>query len=126
MLKTRAAFEKFVFGLPATTLHEQWGSLVAKVGGKVFALRGELEGTSGITFKVSEMTFDMLTEQPGIMQAPYFAKRHWIWAEADALGKDDFVVYVTESHRLIASKLTRKLLAELGLEATVAARPEPR
>jgi predicted DNA-binding protein (MmcQ/YjbR family) len=126
MLKTRAAFEKFVGGLPATTLHEQWGSLVAKVGGKVFALRGEEEGTSGITFKVSEMTFDMLIELPGIIQAPYFAKRQWVWAEADALGKADFAVYVTESHRLIASKLTRKLQAELGLETVVARKPEPR
>jgi predicted DNA-binding protein (MmcQ/YjbR family) len=37
---TRAAFEKFVTSLPAVTLLEQWDSIVAKVGGKVFALTG--------------------------------------------------------------------------------------
>jgi predicted DNA-binding protein (MmcQ/YjbR family) len=115
MLRTRAQFEKLVRTLPATTLHEQWDALVAKVGGKVFALRELKSGASGVTFKVSEMTFDMLTELPGIRQAPYFAKRQWVWAEAGSLSDADLAAYVTESHRIIAAKLTRKLRAELGL-----------
>lgn len=115
MIKTRAAFEKLVSGLPATTLHEQWEAVVAKVGGKVFALRNLQPGSSTVTFKVSEMAFDMLTGLPGIQQAPYFAKRQWVSVETGALSGKDLAAYVTQSHRIIAAKLTRKLRAELGL-----------
>ena len=121
----RAGFEAFVTGLPATTLVHQWGdSSVAKVGGKVFALMGLSVEGAGITFKVSEMTFDMLTTLDGIGQAPYFAKRHWVSVAAHAaLGEDDLAAYIGEAHRLVAGKLTRKLRAELGLEDRVAAGP---
>mgnify|MGYP000964990907 CR=1 FL=1 len=37
---SRRGFDAFVVKLPAATLHEQWDSSVAKVGGKVFALVG--------------------------------------------------------------------------------------
>ena len=51
MTLTRAAFARAVSTLPGVTLHEQWDSLVAKVGGKVFALVGADGGS--IVFKVS-------------------------------------------------------------------------
>ena len=67
------AFSKLVASLPATTMVEQWGSHVAKVGGKVFALIAT-DGSS-IAFKVTEMSFEGLTEIEGIGQAPYVARR---------------------------------------------------
>jgi predicted DNA-binding protein (MmcQ/YjbR family) len=108
-------FTKFVTGLPAVTVYEQWEALVAKVGGKVFALIGE-SGTP-IVFKVSEISFDGLTQLDGIGQAAYFAKRAWVSVEKGAqLSDADLKAYLSESHRLVASKLTRKARVELGLD----------
>ena len=111
---TVKAFTKLVGALPATTLVEQWGSHVAKVGGKVFALIA-VDGSS-IAFKVTEMSFDGLTEIDGIGQAPYFAKRAWVSVDKGAALSDaGLKAYIAASHRMIASKLTKKLRAELGL-----------
>lgn len=107
------AFRAFVVGLPATTLVEQWDAQVAKVGGKVFCLLGNASGD--IVFKVNEIAFDGLVELEGIGQAPYFAKRQWVRVGPGALGTDLLAGYLTESHRMIAAKLTRKQRSELGL-----------
>lgn len=108
-----AGFAAFVLELPGTTTVEQWGSLVAKVGGKVFCLLG-LEGGQ-VAFKVSETSFAGLSELEGIGQAPYFAKGQWVSVSPGALDDDALRDYLTEAHRLIAAKLTRKARAELGL-----------
>ena len=118
----RRGFESFVVKLPAVTLVEQWDSLVAKVGGKVFALAAA--GGGSIAFKVSETAFEGLTGLEGIAQAPYFAKGQWVSVSKGAdVSEADLKAYVREAHRIIASKLTRKLQAELGLAELVAARP---
>jgi predicted DNA-binding protein (MmcQ/YjbR family) len=107
-------FDRFVLGLPGVTIHEQWEAHVAKVGGKVFALIGE--NGDPIVFKVSEMSFDGLTELKGIGQAAYFAKRAWVRVEKGAdLPDADIKAYLKQSHRLVASRLTRKARAELGI-----------
>ncbi|MBK8085014.1 MAG: MmcQ/YjbR family DNA-binding protein [Devosia sp.] len=107
------AFAAFVAGLPGTSLVEQWGSRVAKVGGKVFALVGL--GGGNMAFKVSELSFAGLTELEGIGQAPYFAKGQWVSVAAGALGEAELADYLRQAHGLIAAKLPRKLRAELGL-----------
>jgi len=108
------AFSKLVASLPATTMVEQWESHVGKVGGKVFALMAS-DGSS-IAFKVTEMSFEGLTQIDGIGQAPYFAKRQWVSVEKGAALSDaDLKAYVGAAHRMIAGKLTRKLRAELGI-----------
>lgn len=114
-LHKRAAFQAFVLGLPAVTVAEQWGLMVAKVGGKVFALNADTGGD--VVFKVSETSFLGLTSLRGISQAPYFAKGQWvIVAKGSELSTADLKAYVRESHRVIAAKLTRKARAELGLQ----------
>ena len=108
------AFSKLVASLPATTMVEQWESHVGKVGGKVFALMAS-DGSS-IAFKVTEMSFEGLTQIDGIGQAPYFAKRQWVSVDKGAALSDaDLKAYVEAAHRMIADKLTRKLRAELGI-----------
>ena len=111
-LHQRASFEAFVQGLPGTSLVEQWESLVAKVGGKVFCL---LSQDGSICFKVSETSFEGLTASDGNGQAPYFAKGQWVAVAPAALEEATLDAYLREAHRLIAAKLTRKLRAELGL-----------
>lgn len=109
------SFGKFVLGLKAATLHAQWEAQVAKVGGKVFALIGDDAGW--ITFKVTELSFAVLTDIEGISQAPYFAKGGWVSVEKGAdLPDADLKGYLAQSHRLVGEKLTRKAKAELGLE----------
>lgn len=112
-LHEREGYTAFVTGLPAVTLHEQWEALVAKVGGKVFCLLGDSSGD--LVFKVGEIAFDGLTDLDGMAQAAYFAKRQWVRVTPGALEQELAEGYVRESHRLIASKLTRKLRAELGI-----------
>lgn len=115
-LHQRAEFSELVSGLPGTTLVEQWESLVAKVGGKVFCL---LSDRGGISFKVSETSFAGLTEIDGIGQAPYFAKGQWVAVEPGALDDETLGAYLREAHRIIAARLTRKLRAELGLQGAI-------
>jgi len=108
------AFSKFVSGMAGVTLVEQWGSLVAKVGGKVFALVA-VDGVD-VVFKVGEISFDGLTTLEGVGQAPYFAKRQWVSVGKDAALSDaELKNYLRASYDIIASKLTKKLRAELGI-----------
>ncbi|TIO22184.1 MAG: MmcQ/YjbR family DNA-binding protein, partial [Mesorhizobium sp.] len=76
------------------------------------------EGEVFVTFKCSDMAFDVLKEQPGCRPAPYLASRGMKWIQRqtsqsvdDAALKD----YLRESHRLVALKLTKLARSELGL-----------
>lgn len=124
-MRSRAGFEDYISSLPATSIVHQWGDAsVAKVGGKVFSLFGVDAIGANLVFRVTEFTFDMLSELDGVTQAPYFAKRGWVRiSDAAPLSDDDLQAYVAEAHRLVASKLTRKLQAELGLAELIAAGP---
>jgi predicted DNA-binding protein (MmcQ/YjbR family) len=116
-LHGRAGFEAFVTSLPAVTTNAQWEALVAKVGGKVFAMLGDDAGhrPGAIVFKVTEIAFDGLVALEGIDQASYFAKRQWVRVAPEALETDLLEGYMRQSHALVAAKLTRRLRAELGL-----------
>jgi predicted DNA-binding protein (MmcQ/YjbR family) len=108
------AFSRFVSSLPGVTLHEQWGSHVAKVGGKVFALIGAEH--AAICFKVEELSFDGLTGLADVTQAPYFAKRQWVAVgRAAPLSGAELKAYIERSYELVAVKLTRQARAELGI-----------
>lgn len=120
---TRAGFEPLVLSLQATTLVHQWrDDSVAKVGGKIFALLDHDPGE--VWLKVSELAFDLLTELDGIRPAPYFARASWVAISEQApLSEDEVRAYIVEAHRLVASRLTRKLRGELALEPIIAAAP---
>jgi predicted DNA-binding protein (MmcQ/YjbR family) len=112
-------FNAFCRALPATTHVVQWGdSHVWKVGGKVFAIGGWAEGNPAFTFKVSELSFEILKEQPGLRPAPYLASRGLLWIQHYALpglSDADLAGYLHESHRLVAGGLSKKKQRELGL-----------
>ena len=61
-------YNGFCASLPSTTHVVQWGGAhVWKVGGKVFAIGGWSDGEElAVTFKCSEIAYDMLKEQPGL------------------------------------------------------------
>ncbi|WP_350335075.1 MmcQ/YjbR family DNA-binding protein [Coralliovum pocilloporae] len=113
-------YNAFCGSLPATTHVVQWGgSHVWKVGGKVFAIGGWDDGDeSHITFKTSEMSYDLLKDQDGLRPAPYLASRGMKWIQHYArpgLNDDDLKSYLVESHRIVSLGLTKKLQKELDL-----------
>ncbi len=112
-------FNGFCGALPVTTYVMQWGdSHVWKVGGKLFAIGGWADGEAAFTFKVNEVAYEMMKDQPGLRPAPYLASRGMKWIQhyarpglTDAELKD----YLRESHRIVASGLSKKKQRELGL-----------
>ncbi|WP_211829265.1 MmcQ/YjbR family DNA-binding protein [Kistimonas asteriae] len=114
-------FNAFCQSLPATTYVMQWNhSHVWKVGGKVFAIGGlGREGNPAFIFKTSELNYHFLSEQPGYRPAPYFASRGMKWIQHyDSTPETDEALqyYLTSSHRLVASGLSKRKQKELGLE----------
>ncbi|MEQ1754929.1 MAG: MmcQ/YjbR family DNA-binding protein [Micropepsaceae bacterium] len=116
---TYEEFNAFCGALPATTNVVQWGgSHVWKVGGKVFAVGGWDSGAAAVSFKVSDVAFEMLKDRPGLRPAPYLASRGLKWIQHYAkpgLGKKDLKDYIRQSHRIVAGGLPRKKQIALGL-----------
>jgi predicted DNA-binding protein (MmcQ/YjbR family) len=118
---TLDGYNGFCASLPAATHVVQWGGAhVWKVGGKVFAIAGWNDGEDlAVTFKCSDIAFDILREQPGLRPAPYLASRGMKWIQRQtARSMDDEALrdYVRESHRLVVLKLTRLVRKEIGLQ----------
>jgi predicted DNA-binding protein (MmcQ/YjbR family) len=113
-------YNTFCRKLPATTHVVQWGgSHVWKVGGKVFAIAGDDDGRFSVTFKVSELAFEILKDRRGLRPAPYLASRGFTWIQHFARpGLSDPALrdYMRRSHALVAQGLSRKKRIELGLE----------
>lgn len=116
---TREEFDNFCSGLKATENVIQWGdSSVWKVGGKIFAICSIWgEGRDWkISFKCSDLSYQILCELDGIIPAPYLARAKWVQlADEGALSEDDIKSYIEEAHSIIAAKLTKTKRAELGL-----------
>lgn len=115
-------YNSFCASLPHATHVVQWGGAhVWKVGGKVFAIGGWSDDEAlAVKFKVSDLAFDILSEQPGCRPAPYLASRGMKWIQREtAESMDDSALrdYLAESHRIVAAGLPKKLRTELGLQA---------
>ena len=119
---TYQQFNTFCRSLPATTYVMQWGgSHVWKVGAKVFAIGGWEKSQAAITFKVSPIAFEILGNEPGLRPAPYLASRGLKWIQHYAkpgLSDKQLKEYLRDSHRIVASGLSKKKRAELGLIET--------
>ena len=112
---TPEAIEADCLSLPAATLSIQWGGThVFKVGGKIFAMAEG--GVWGLTFKVSDMAFELLREQGLARPAPYLQRAKWLQLTGpDALSDEELKAYLTEAYAIVSARLTRRLRAELGL-----------
>ena len=117
----QAVFNAFCAGLPKTTHVVQWeGADVWKVGGKMFAI-GDWRwgGLAGITFKVSDMAYDILKDMPGLRPAPYLASRGMKWIqhyEEPGLDAESLKDHLRISHLIVARGLSKRLQRELGLD----------
>ena len=117
---TYEKFNAFCRALPATTYVVQWGGAhVWKVGGKVFAICWEENGKAAFTFKVSDVAYEMLQEQPGLRPAPYLASRGLKWIQHYAkpgLSDAGLRDYIRQSHIIVSQGLSKKRRRELKLE----------
>ncbi|HEY7386902.1 MAG TPA: MmcQ/YjbR family DNA-binding protein [Bryobacteraceae bacterium] len=102
--------------LPHTTESVQWGSnLVFKVGGKIYAIAALEPGDVCLSLKCTPEEFGELTQQPGIIPAPYLARAYWIALETeDALPSAEIKRLLKQSYELVVARLPKKARAELG------------
>lgn len=92
-------------------------SPVFKVGGKMFALIPMRDGKpSGVWFKAGVTSAAILTQIDGILPCPYLARAHWVAMEGlKPLKPKELREYLTRAHALVASGLSKKKRAELGI-----------
>lgn len=115
----REEFNAYCGTLKGTENVIQWGDAsVWKVGGKIFAIcsfwgDGEFQK---ISFKCSDLSYQILCELDDIVTAPYLARAGWVQLQLeDALSDEDVRSYLSTAHAIIADKLTKAKRRELGL-----------
>ncbi|MEO7066831.1 MAG: DUF6194 family protein [Rhodanobacter sp.] len=102
---------------PGVTDAIKWDvDLVLSVGSKMFAMTAVDGSQDGrLSFKVADERFLELTDQPGIMPAPYLARAHWVSViEPAHMSTAELQAFVRDSYGLVRAKLTKKMQAELG------------
>lgn len=116
---TRDALNSYCAALPRSTHVVQWGnSDVWKIGGKLYAVIGWADGADAVTFKVSDLAWEILLDMPGIRPAPYLASRGMKWVQvynAQGLNEAELRLHIKASYDMVRAKLTKKMRAELGL-----------
>jgi predicted DNA-binding protein (MmcQ/YjbR family) len=106
---------KCCLAFPHVTEHAQWECLVCKVGGKIFAVAPFEPSKAVLSFKVTPEDFAELTEMPGIIQAPYFARGQWVALESeDALPAAEIKKFLRKSYDLVVAKLPKKVKTALS------------
>jgi predicted DNA-binding protein (MmcQ/YjbR family) len=111
----RAGVGRVCLALPAATLDHPFGDDhdTYKVGGKMFAMVGAM---GGLSFKVSDIAYEVLTGTGHARPAPYLAKAKWVHLNDPGDWDDgELADHLQTAHALIVAKLTRKARADLGL-----------
>jgi len=109
--------EVFCGSWPGVASSVKWeDDLVFTVAAKMFVvigLRGPHKGRLG--FKVDPDRFLELTDQPGMMPAPYMARAFWISiVEPERFTSAEIEAFVRRSYELVRAGLSKKLQAKLG------------
>ena len=111
----RAGVGEVCLALPSVTLDHPFGEEhdAYRVGGKIFAMVGE---RGGISFKVSDIAYEVLTETGHARPAPYMARNKWVnLPRIDDWADDELAEHLAIAHGIVAAKLTKKARAALGL-----------
>jgi len=116
---TRTEFDDYCATLKGTTHVIQWGNAsVWKIGGKIFSIcvDWDKDEPEKISFKCSDLSYQMLCEQHGIIPAPYLARAKWVQvAEPGAMSDDDLKAYIEQAYKIISAKLTKAQRKTLGI-----------
>lgn len=112
-------YNAFCKGLPATNYVNQWGGAhVWKIGPKMFVAAWDDAAGLQVTFKATEMGYEIMRDMPGLRPAPYMASRGMKWIQHYAvpgLSDDDLRAHIKASYDMVVPKLTRAQRADLGL-----------
>lgn len=114
------AVREFCLALPFVTEKIQWEEdLLFCVGGKMFAVAAlNPNSRTRLSFKATPEAFAELTENAGIIPAPYLARAQWVALETwDALPPAQARRYLQTSYALILAKLPKKTRAALASNA---------
>jgi len=106
------AVEQHALALPFVSRDIKWGAdVVFSVADKMFCcLSIDQDTVQRISFKVAPERFLELTDQNGIMPAPYLAKHHWVsLTQAEALTKTELLELIAGSYQLVRAKLPKKV-----------------
>ena len=111
----RAGIRTACLALPGATLDHPFGDGhdVYKVGGRMFVMVG---GEGGVSFKVSDIAYAVLTEDGRALPAPYLARAKWVNLPDPAAWPDDELAdHFAIAHAIIAARLTKTQRVALGL-----------
>ena len=111
----RKAIGRTCLALPGVTLDHPFGDHhdAYRIGGKMFVMVGE---QGGVSFKVSDIAYEILTETGKARPAPYLARAKWVnLPDPAAWDDEELAEHFAIAHRIVAARLTRKARAELGL-----------
>lgn len=115
----RHEFDRYCSTLKSATHIVQWrGASVWKIGGKIFAIHPDFgDGQEHkLSFKCSDLSYQILCELSGIIPAPYLARAKWVQiTTAVAMGDEDIRNYIEDAYGIITKKLTRAKRKELGI-----------
>ena len=111
-----AKMQTFCGTLPDVESDLKWGAdLCYTIDARMFAVFGLSNGKpTNLGFKCDPERFLELTDQSGIIPAPYLARAHWVLVErpgalTDTQAKD----LIRRSYELIVSKLSKRRQREL-------------
>lgn len=102
---------------PGVTRSIKWEvDLVYSVASKMFVVMCTIGPDRGkFSFKVDTERFLELTEQPGMMQAPYMARAFWVSVtEPERFERSELEAYVRRSYELVRANLPKKTQAALA------------
>lgn len=112
-------YNAFCLSLPQTDHVVQWGGAdVWKVGGKLFATAREKDGVFEVTFKATDIGYDIMRDMAGLRPAPYMASRGMKWIQHyGPPGLDDAALreHIRLSYDMAIKRLTQVKRAALGL-----------
>jgi len=97
-------------GLPFVTEDIKWGNdLCFLIGGKMFCV-ASLETPIKISIKVTDEEFAEMSNQHGIIPAPYVARYKWILVEdINVFDHRKWEYYIKQSYNLVKAKLPKKV-----------------
>ncbi|WP_269531822.1 MmcQ/YjbR family DNA-binding protein [Chitinimonas sp. BJYL2] len=119
---THQDIEAYCMALPGVTADIKWQSdRVFSVGAKMFCVMcADPAQSTALSFKVDPQRYLELTDQPGIVPAPYLARHHWVQLDHPSrLPTALLKQLLTQSHQLVVAKLPKKQQSGLTLASDI-------
>jgi predicted DNA-binding protein (MmcQ/YjbR family) len=98
--------------LPSVTEDIKWGNdLCFSIAGKMFCVAA-LDRPLKVSVKVTDEEFGELSNQPGIIPAPYVARYKWILVEdINVFDQKKWAYYIGQSYQLVKARIPKVKLS---------------